>query len=50
MQFQGAHVILLEVFDFISSSANPYRRIGETDPPACGFRMNVYQMAGNRGD
>ena len=23
--------------------------IGETDPPACGFRINLYQMAGNRG-
>ena len=22
--------------------------IGETDPPACGFRINLYQVAGNR--
>jgi hypothetical protein len=27
---------------------DPPNRIGETDPPACGFRINLYQMAGNR--
>ena len=25
------------------------KRIGETDPPASGFRINLYQVAGNRG-
>ncbi len=24
------------------------KRIGETDPPSCGLRINLYQVAGNR--
>ena len=31
-----------------SHALDPPNRIGETDPPTCGFRINLYQVAGNR--